>query len=298
MPIYARLGMHLLFYGKAEVKFLHYKRIEELFESQSEKEGRIFDSERGAQEKILSFIKTYQLQDTLDQLLETDITSYKTFNEFFFRKLKPDARPVADPSPEVITSAADCRLTVFEDVSIAKEFWIKGKDFTIPNLLKNEAIYGLPEFKDGAALAIFRLAPQDYHRFHSPVTAHITADAKVAGTLYTVNPQAVNEDLDVFTENKREVRLLSVAGTNGQTYPVAFVAVGALLVGSIHYTKEVGQDVQKGEELGYFAYGGSTVICVFPKGSVTWDEDLATNSKNVLETVVKVGDRIGKFNSV
>ena len=110
----------------------------------------------------------------------------QTFNEFFYRKLKPDARPVTSPDdPKVITSAADCRyalvlsrrtwtsilnlvafalsfahsLTVFEDISIAKKIWVKGKQFTLPHLFDDESIAALPAFSEGAAIAIFRLAP-------------------------------------------------------------------------------------------------------------------------------------------
>jgi len=84
--------------------------------------------------------------------------------------------------------------------------------------------------------------------------------------------------------------------SGGAPIPVVIVAVGAMLVGSIAWTKKQGDQVKKGEELGYFAYGGSTVIAVFPKGSVTFDEDLVKNSNNVLETQMKVGQHIGRWN--
>jgi len=75
--------------------------------------------------------------------------------------------------------------------------------------------------------------------------------------------------------------------------PIAFVAIGALLVGSIAFTAEEGQTVKRGDELGYFAYGGSTVVVVFPKGLMKFDEDLVANSKKKLETLMKVGNSIG-----
>jgi phosphatidylserine decarboxylase len=101
-----------------------------------------------------------------------------------------------------------------------------------------------------------------------------------------VNPQAVTEvDFDVFTGNKRHTIYIQEEGT-GKV--VAFVAVGALLVGAIGWSKGKGEKVRRGEELGWFAYGGSTVITVFPAGMVQFDEDLRTNSLNALETYVKV----------
>ena len=105
----------------------------------------------------------------MDELEEPDISKYKCFNEFFYRKLKPGVRPVQNADdPSGFCSAADCRLVVYPSVDLAKKFWIKGTEFTIPHLL------GVPPDSDaarafaGASVASFRLAPADYHRFHSP----------------------------------------------------------------------------------------------------------------------------------
>jgi len=297
MPIYALIGMHLLFVTGRHYGIAEWKRLEAQMKAQSIKQGKLFDSESGAQEHIRSFIKTYNLQSTLDQLLKPDPTDYKTFNEFFYRKLKPGARPATSPNdPSVITSAADCRLTVFEDISIAKEFWIKGEQFNVPNLIQDENLANMPEFKDGGCIAIFRLAPADYHRFHSPVTATLGPVKHIEGQYFTVNPQAVNENFNVFTENRRDVILLNLpANGSAPPKPVIFVAVGAMLVGSIAWSLKQGDEVKKADELGYFAYGGSTVICLFPKNSVTFDADLVKNSLAHMETLVHVGEQIGKF---
>lgn len=112
----------------------------------------------------------------------------------------------------------------------------------------------------------------------------------VPGGLLTVNPIAVNSAFcDVFTENKRAVLVLEAEGWGR----VALVAVGATLVGSINWTVGVGDRVDKGAELGYFSFGGSTVIALFPDLGVAWDADLGANSKRSLESLVKVGERIG-----
>ena len=144
----------------------------------------------------------------------------------------------------------------------------------------------------GASLAAFRLAPQDYHRFHSPISGEIVhGPVDIPGTYYTVNPQAVTQvDFDVFTANKRQVLYIKEDATQKV---VAFVAVGALLVGAIGWSKRVGERVERAEELGWFAYGGSTVILVFPHGMVKFDDDLVENSEKALETLVKVGEPMG-----
>ncbi|KAM0747859.1 hypothetical protein T439DRAFT_305015 [Meredithblackwellia eburnea MCA 4105] len=289
MPIYVRVGMHILY--SAHDSLLGTTKLRHMLKEQSIEQGKAFDEEKGAFEHIQSFVKTYEID--CSDLLKPNIADYKTFNEFFYRALRDGARPVADKGDDkVISSAADCRLTVFESVDLAKEFWIKGKNFTIGNLLQDDS---LASSFDGAALAIFRLAPADYHRFHAPVTATIGPTKNIEGEYFTVNPAAVNENLDVFTCNKRDVTILSLPRPGSTPLDVAFVAVGAMLVGSITHTKNQGDTVERGEELGYFAYGGSTVIGVFPPGSVKWDEDLVENSKGALETLVKVGDHIGVF---
>ncbi|KAG6827662.1 hypothetical protein H0H92_010858 [Tricholoma furcatifolium] len=290
MPIYARVGMHLLFYGYGRAKVLHTQTIEHLLQEQSVKEGRIYDNPESVK-SIPSFVETYHLNTA--ELLEPDLNTYKCFNEFFYRKLKPDARPVST-LPDALVSAADCRLTVYPSVDAAKHFWIKGKQFTIPALLATEPTSPQATAFASAALAIFRLAPADYHRFHAPFdcTVHETVD--VPGQYYTVNPQAVNEPgFDVFTANRRSVLYVEEAVSGKR---VAFVAIGALLVGSIVWTggAEPGRVIKKGEELGYFAYGGSTVVVVFPEGVVEFDEDILKHSTQPIETLVKVGDHIGK----
>lgn len=143
---------------------------------------------------------------------------------------------------------------------------------------------------------MWRLAPQDYHRFHSPVTATVRSIKHIPGEYYTVNPQAINEDLDVFTANTRSIAILDAKLTNDTnvTVPVAFVAVGALLVGSITWVKKAGEDILRGENLGYFAYGGSTVIAIFPKKTnIKWDEDLWGASEAEIEVLLRAGEKIG-----
>lgn len=289
MPIYPRLGMHLLYYGGTQIKMLHNPTVETVLKDLSIKQGKTYDTPESAK-SIPSFIQTYSIQTA--ELLQPDITAYKTFNEFFYRKLKPDARPIQFPeNPAVINSAADCRLTVYQTIDLAKKFWIKGSRFTIANLLGDTEKAQLFE---GGSLACFRLAPADYHRFHSPIDALVAENKDIPGQYYTVNPQAVNEPgFDVFTENKRSVLYL-IHQQSGQ--PVAFVAIGAMLVGSIAWTggAQKGSAVKRGDELGYFAYGGSTVVVLFPKEiGVQFDEDLVKTSDTTTETLMKVGYSIG-----
>ncbi|GAA5828047.1 hypothetical protein JCM5353_003162 [Sporobolomyces roseus] len=291
MPIYVRIGMQLLYHGREQTKLVENSRVEALLKAQSEKQGKAFDSPVKAFEHIQAFVKTYNIN--CEELERPNIADYSTFNQFFYRKLRKGARPIASPEDQkVVSSGADCRITVFESVDKAKEFWIKDHSFTVSSLLQDDS---LAKSFENASMIIFRLAPADYHRFQSPVSAEIRSTKHLAGQYYTVNPCAVNEDLPVFTGNKRDVTILSMAQEGGESLNLAWVQIGAMLVGSIVQTAQEGQQVKRGDELGYFAYGGSTIVLLVPNGKVQWDQDLLENSRNKLETAVKVGEQIGRF---
>ncbi|EKM53521.1 uncharacterized protein PHACADRAFT_259940 [Phanerochaete carnosa HHB-10118-sp] len=291
MPLYPRIGMHLLYYGGTQIKILHNHDVEGVLKSMSIRQGEHYDAPESVK-SIPSFVDTYSIQ--LDELEEPDMAKYKSFNDFFHRKLKPGSRPVQnEDNPKGICSAADCRLTVYQTVDLAKQFWIKGTHFTIPSLLNVAPDSEIAKTFENANLASFRLAPADYHRFHSPVDAILGNTIDIPGQYYTVNPQAVNEPgFDVFTMNRRAVLYMTHQATGS---PIAFVAIGAMLVGSIVWTKgsKQGETVKRGEELGYFAYGGSTVVVLFPKGLMEFDSDLVANSEKPIETLMKVGYSVG-----
>ncbi|GAA5997263.1 hypothetical protein JCM11641_007221, partial [Rhodosporidiobolus odoratus] len=142
-----------------------------------------------------------------DDLLKPNLADYPTLNHFFYRKLRPDARPIASPDDAtVISSAADCRLTVFDSVDSAKKLWVKGHHFTLETLLRDASLAS--DLKNGS-VAIFRLAPADYHRFHTPIACVVGETKHIPGVYYTVNSMIVRDKrFDVFTENKRDVTTL------------------------------------------------------------------------------------------
>jgi phosphatidylserine decarboxylase len=293
MPIYVRLGMYFLYYGSKQQQVLHWKSVQDMLAQQSQQMGTAYDSPQ-SKDHIEPFIKQFNLHDSLKDLVEPDPKKYATFNEFFARQIKPSARPLAEPSdPLVVSSPADCRLTAFQTFGLATEFWIKGCGFTIGKLLGNESL-ALPF--DGGSICIARLAPQDYHRWHAPIDGRVEHIHEVPGTYYTVNPMAVTQPgtLNVFCENRRSVMIMTRPSTD---CPVAIVAVGAMLVGSIKYEPGIkqGSIVKRGQCLGSFQYGGSTVIVIFPKQQVKFDTDLVQNSTlQMCETLMEVGWRIGK----
>ena len=298
MSIYVRLGMHLLYYGSEQEKLLQWQETEKLLKAQSVKMGHEYDAPE-SKAHIEPFIDSFDLRSTLPEYVEPDPTKYPNFNAFFAREIRPEARPIADSSNDlIISSPADCRLTAFPTIDLATKYWIKGFGFTVSKLLGDDE--SLAQTFDGGSIAIARLAPQDYHRWHAPTSGVVQSVKEVDGTYYTVNPQAINEPgtLDVFCENRRSVMVVKNQATN-----VANVAIGAMLVGSIKYVNGVdapGTEISRGQCLGAFYYGGSTVVVLYPKGSVVLDEDIvrASTEGQPCETQVKVGEKVGIINSV
>ncbi len=240
--------------------------------------GTMMDRSSSAK-KIHPFIEDFDIDMSVAR--ETEFTN---FNDFFTRKLKDGARPV-DTSSAVVVSPADGKILAYTDISNSW-FIIKGYRFDVSSFLNNPDL--AQKYHDGAML-IIRLAPMDYHRFHFPVSGNVSPNKKIEGDYYSVNPFALRKKAEIFCLNKREYSILS----NPLFGDVVLAEVGATMVGSIVQTfKE--STVNKGEEKGYFKFGGSTVVLLFEKNKIHIDEDLLINTAKGYETTVKMGERIGE----
>ena len=149
---------------------------------------------------------------------------------------------------------------------------------------------GLAKRYDGGPMLLSRLCPVDYHRFHFPCAGKPGPPNFINGWLYSVNPIALITRPSIFWENKRVVTAIESPAL-GQ---VQFVEIGATMVGSIRQTYTPGETVAKGDEKGYFAFGGSSVAVLFEKGRIEFDTDLLKNTDNGLETYARVGERMGR----
>ena len=213
---------------------------------------------------------------------------FNTFNQFFHRALKPEARPIAQGAG-VAVLPADGRHLAFPDVDKAAGFYVKGSKFTLEELLGDK---DLAARFAGGSLLISRLCPSDYHRFHFPVSG-IPSEAKlVKGSLYSVSPIALRRNILYLVQNKRFITLIEAPdfGT------VAMIEVGATNVGSIVESFVAGRAAVKGEEKGMFAFGGSCVITLFKPGRIIFDADLVEQSAHCTETYARMGDRLGVGN--
>ena len=239
-------------------------------------------AQRGSAHRVLPFIVDYNLD--VDEFAKKPY-SFKSFNEFFYRALKPGARPVA-PGDGVAVLPADGRHLAFQNVDGAEGFYAKGQRFDLPAFLGSAELGR--EFA-GGALLISRLCPVDYHRFHFPVAGTPGEPRLINGWLYSVSPVALRQNLAYLWENKRMVTLVE-SPVFGR---VAVCEIGATMVGTIQQLYVPGRAVAKGEEKGLFKFGGSCVVTVFPPGRIKFDADLVSHSAAGLEVYARMGERLG-----
>jgi len=233
--------------------------------------------------RVLPFISKYDID--VEEFVKSPF-DYKTFNEFFYRALKPEARPIA-AGDRVAVFPADGRHLAFSDIDAAEGFYVKGAKFSLRDLLGDESLAA--RFTGGSML-ISRLCPVDYHRFHFPVAGVPGESRLINGFLYSVSPVALKRRLSYLVENKRVVTLIETA----EFGVVVMIEVGATNVGSIHQSFVTGRPVKKGEEKGLFAFGGSCVITLFERGRIRFDADVTTQSEQQMETYARMGDRLGE----
>jgi phosphatidylserine decarboxylase len=238
--------------GEGFLKFLYHHplgplAVETLVKRRllSEVYGRRMHSPR-SRKQIHPFIQNYQVDES-EFLKPTD--QFGSFNDFFVRKLKPEARPMG----QGLVSPADGKVLAFPDLGALQAFFIKGQRFTLHAFLGDRK---LAQHYAGGPLFVIRLAPPDYHRFHFPYAGTPSEPQPIPGGYLSVSPYATRVNFArVFTENKRAFTRLQTSD-KGQ---ILLAPVGATMVGSIVHTYRPGQPVDKGEEMGYFADRKSVV---------------------------------------
>lgn len=232
--------------------------------------------------KIQPFIENYGL-DASEFVRNVD--DFANFNEFFFRELKPAARPV-DPDASSAVFPADGRHLCVPDLSQCEGLFVKGEMFDLATLLDDRKL--ADQYAQGSLL-LSRLCPVDYHRFHFPVAGVPSRTRLINGPLYSVNPIALRQNIHILATNKRCVTELETEAFG----KVLVMEIGATCVGSICQTYSEGSKIAKGEEKGYFRFGGSSTITIFEPGRIRFDQDLVENSKQNRELYARVGDHMG-----
>lgn len=209
--------------------------------------------------------------------------TYRSFNAFFTRPIKPAARPI-DRDPEALISPCDAKLFVVPVTEEAR-FTVKGAEYSTAAFLgcrKLAAAYA------GGQCLIFRLTPDDYHRYCYPDSCEVGKTRCIKGILHTVNPVSA-EHVKVYHTNTRTVTMLHTEHFGR----VLQIEVGAMFVGRI-VNHPHGKHMERGIEKGYFEFGGSTVVLMLEAGKAEIDPQILRNSENGAETIVRYGSRIGR----
>lgn len=241
--------------------------------------GRRMDNP-ASRSRIAPFLAQYKL-DT-NEFADAPET-YGSFNEFFYRRLKPEARPIASGG---VVFPADGRHLGFQNVSSIPGVFVKGQHFDLPALLGDTTL--AERYREGT-LILSRLCPVDYHRFHFPCAGTPGTPRVINGPLYSVSPIALRRRLAYLWENKRVLTELETPHLGR----VLLLEIGATNVGSIVQTMQPGGPVAQGAEKGYFKFGGSSTITIFEPGRITLAPDLAAHSAEQRELYARMGDVMG-----
>jgi len=216
------------------------------------------------------------------------LSEFDSFSDFFIRRIDLRCRPVAR-DPAICVAPADGKALAYPTVRRDQTFHVKGAVFSLDTFLRDSA---LAEHFDGGSMLIVRLHLADYHHFHFPAAAIPSAARLIEGKLHTVGPYALRWPAVFYRENRRSITRLKTLGFG----TIAMVEIGAFTVGSIRQCHAPGKAAAKGAHKGYFEMGGSTVVLLFERGAVRLDDDLCERTRREIETMVRVGEPIGRCN--
>ena len=238
-----------------------------------------------SKDKIPAFIEDFNIDLNIANKKLEEFTS---FNDFFTRTLKSTARPI-DMDPKALISPGDGRLLAFNNISMDSLVQVKNLTYSLEELISDSAVASKYE---GGVCLILRLCPTDYHRFHF-VDFGVPLESKfIDGSYYSVNPIALERIPKLFCQNKREWSLFKSENLGD----ILHVEVGATCVGTIVQSYKPDEKVIKGQEKGYFKFGGSTTILFFEKGVVDIDADILNQTSEGFECKVLLGETIGYKN--
>lgn len=243
--------------------------------------GKYCDT-RSSSKKIVSFVKDFNINMNEYEL---NLNDFKSFNEFFIRKIKSQYRPISRDK-NIFISPGDGRISIYESIDLNKIVQVKGFHYSMKELINDDTIASL--YNNGTCI-ILRLCPTDYHRFHFVDDGVCEDTIKINGQYYSVNPIALNKISKLYCQNKREWSLFHTENFG----EVLYLEVGATCVGSIIQTYSPNKKMLKGDEKGYFKFGGSTVILFLQKDKVAIDKDILEQTSLGFETKVLMGEKIG-----
>ena len=239
--------------------------------------GGFYMNKKISTRHIKNFIK-----DNKIDMSDYEEYEYKSFNEFFSRKIK-DGKRIFSKNKNDFCVPCDSKVTIYK-IDDKEEFIIKNKKYTLERILRDEEL--AKEYKNGYFM-VFRLSVDDYHRYAYIDNGKKIKGKEINGRFHTVGPIAFDK-FKVYQENQREYELLRTDNFGD----IIQMEIGALMVGKIkNYEKKT---FNRGEEKGYFIFGGSTVVIIVKENILKIDKDILENSKNNIETKVKQGEIIAR----
>ena len=239
--------------------------------------GRFMDS------RLSEWIIPDFIQKNNIDMSEYQVEEYRSFNDFFCRRIRPELRPI-DARKDVLIAPCDGLLRVYP-IQDDRVIPVKESHYRISDLLRDREL--AQKYHDGTCL-VFRLCVHHYHRYCYPDSGIKTRNIYIPGVLHTVRPVALRE-VPVFTENSREYTMVC----SDHFGDIIQMEVGAMLVGKIdNYHAEA--LVSRGEEKGRFLYGGSTIILLLEKGAAEINSEILHATENGQEMEVKMGQAIGR----
>lgn len=255
------------------LKWLYRLMIELTNHALSSKLLALFTQSRLSAWLIPSYAKVYQINQ---EEMEKDLRHYQTLQQLFIRRLKASARPI-DETPNSVVSPVDAVIEDIGIISEQKEIVVKGKTYSISEMLGSEAV--AEKYLNGVFIILY-LSPSHYHRIHSPISGVVIKQWSLGKRSYPVNRLGLKYGKKPLAKNYRMITEINAGGKH-----LAVVKVGAMFVNSIEWTHP-NEYLVKGQEMAYFSFG-STVVLLFEKDSVELDERITTPMG------VKVGERIG-----
>lgn len=248
----------------------------------------LMQSQMVTQLKVPKFVKNFNIDLDEYEAGSVDIKdkklSYKNFNEFFIRKFLPGKRPFLSADNRM-PAFSEARYFGHESMNDEVELPVKGVYLRPNDLLGNERYENV--FKGGPFL-IARLCPVDYHRYHYPDQGKTIDSYSVHGEYHSVNPMALKAKQDIFIQNERRVSILETKNFG----KLAYIEVGAICVGKIVQSFDEEKEFKRGDEKGYFLFGGSTVIVLGERGMWKPSHDIISNTQEGLETYIHLGDEV------
>lgn len=241
-----------------------------------------------SQKKVKNFIRDFNIN-----MNEFEDTSFVTFNDFFIRRFRSGKRTFIQ-DPKVMPAFCEGRYFGFKKVNDELIIPVKGKHLRANSLLGSSEESSLAKRLAGGPILIARLCPTDYHRFHFPDQGKLLSQSRVRGHLHSVNPLALRYKSEIFMTNERQVSILETKNFG----LLAYIEVGAMMVGKIVQSFNTQgvfpKEFKRGDEKGYFLFGGSTVIVIGEPGRWVPSKEILEQTEEGFETLVQLGEPVAR----